>query len=561
MHNVLICQDLMRFYRPSQIQDCCMFKLDVKKAYDTVSWGFMSDFMTQMGFPKHFIDLIMTCITSPQYSLMINGVPSPLVRPGRGLRQGDPLSPLLFTLCMEYFTRMMKRVSMEEGYKFHPLCRRVGLNNLCFADDILMFSRGDMHTITLNLAGLKLFAQATGLEISAAKSEMFCAGVEKGMVDRIQALSGFKVGRLPFTYLGVPMSPKQIHPNDCEKLVDKMCAKIKVWSSRNLSYAGRLQLVNSVLLSICSYWCQIFLLPKSIIHKIIGVCRSFLWHGTSSSKRMCPVSWEEICLPKHEGGLGVRNILHWNTAAVGKHVWAIARKKDNMWVRWVHSIYIKDQDWNTYKPTQICSWVWKSFCNIKDILLAAQVDLQLHKYSIKKVYDMLRPTGPTIHWDKVIWNTAAIPKHQFTTWLAYKQRLLTKDRLAKMGIMEDQTCCLCRNGYESHVHLFFECDYSKACMALIANWVGLQVSQQQLQHLTQRVARNCKGSKLRRQVYSAIISALVYYIWRARNEKLWNNHGWTVEQVTQEIKYNVKIRLLYVNRGNKSRDNQWLANL
>ncbi|KAL2921921.1 hypothetical protein RDABS01_013412 [Bienertia sinuspersici] len=255
MHNVLICQDLMRFYRPSQIQDCCMFKLDVKKAYDTVSWGFMSEFMIQMGFPKHFIDLIMICISSPQYSLMINGIPSPLVRPGRGLRQGDPLSPLLFTLCMEYFTRMMKRVSKEEGYKFHPLCRRSSLNHLCFADDILMFSRGDMHTIVLNLAGLKLFAQATGLEISAAKSEVYCAGVDKAIVDRIQALSGFKVGSLPFTYLGVPMSPKQMHPNDCEKLVDKMCAKIKMWSSRNLSYAGRLQLVNSVLLSISSYWC------------------------------------------------------------------------------------------------------------------------------------------------------------------------------------------------------------------------------------------------------------------------------------------------------------------
>ncbi|KAL2933787.1 hypothetical protein RDABS01_016906 [Bienertia sinuspersici] len=465
MHNVLICQDLMRFYRPIQIQDCCMFKLDVKKAYDTVCWGFMSDF------------LIMICISSPQYSLMINGIPSPLVRPGRGLRQGDPLSPLLFTLCMEYFTRMMKRVSMEEGYKFHPLCRRSSLNHLCFADDILMFSRGDMHIIVLNLAGLKLFAQATGLEISAAKSEVFCAGVDKAIVDRIQALSGFKVGSLPFTYLGVPMSPKQMHPNDCEKLVDKMCAKIKVWSLRNLSYAGRLQLVNSVLLSISSYWCQIFLLPKSIIHRIIEVCRSYLWHCTSSSKKMCPVSWEEVCIPKQEGGLGVRNLLHWNTAAVGKHVWAIAQKKDNMWVRWVHSVYIKDQDWNTYKPTQICSWVWKCFCSIKDKLLAAQVDLLENKYSIRKVYDILRATNPKIHWDKVIWNTAAVPKHQFLTWLAFKQRLFTKDRLAKIGILEDQACCLCNNGDESHLHLFFECDYSKACMAMVANWVGLQYPQ------------------------------------------------------------------------------------
>ncbi|KAL2938255.1 LINE-1 retrotransposable element ORF2 protein [Bienertia sinuspersici] len=228
MHNALICQDMMRFYRPSQIQDCCMFKLDVKKAYDTVSWGFMNDIMTELGFPEHFIRLIMVCITSPQYTLMINGVPSPLVTPSRGLRQGDPLSPLLFTLCMEYFTRVMKKVSLLPGYRFHPLCRQLQLNHLCFADDILMFSRGDINTVTMNLAGLELFSQSTGLMISAAKSEFFCAGVDSNTIQRIKALSGFSLGRLPFTYLGIPMSPKQIHPSDCEKLTDKMCARIKM---------------------------------------------------------------------------------------------------------------------------------------------------------------------------------------------------------------------------------------------------------------------------------------------------------------------------------------------
>ena len=146
----------------------------------------------------------------------------------------------------------MKKISVMEGYKYHPLCRRIGLNHLCFADDILMFSKGDLNTIILNLAGLKLFTDTTGLEISAAKSEIFCAGMDSLIINRIQELLGFKRGKLPFTYLGVPMSPSKIRPDDCERLVDKMCAKIRTWSLRNLSYAGRLQLVNSVLMSICS---------------------------------------------------------------------------------------------------------------------------------------------------------------------------------------------------------------------------------------------------------------------------------------------------------------------
>ncbi|KAL2943828.1 hypothetical protein RDABS01_032175 [Bienertia sinuspersici] len=561
MHNALICQDLMRFYRPSQIQDCCMFKLDVKMAYDTVSWGFMADFMKEIGFPTHFIELIMVCITSPQYSLMINGIPSPLIKPSRGLRQGDPLSPLLFTLCMEYFTRIMKKVSLEEGYKFHPLCKKLDLNHLCFADDILMFSRGDIHTVTLNLAGLQIFSRSTGLEISAAKSEVYCAWVATDILHRIRDLSGFKVGKLPFTYLGVPMSPKRIQPHECEKLVDKMCAKIKVWSSRNLSYAGRLQLVNSVLMSISTYWCQIFLLPNSVIQNIIGVCRAFLWHGTAISNKMSPVSWEEVCKPKQEGGLGIRSLVHWNTAAVGKHVWAIAQKKDNLWVRWVHTIYIKDTEWRTYAPTQICSWVWKSFCKIKDILIQAQVDMTQRRYSIKKVYEVLRPTGTKVYWDKAVWCKAATPKHQFITWLGVRQRLMTRDRLIRMGLATENSCCLCNRGVESHSHLFFDCEFSRNCWKQILEWLNAKVQHYQLQQMIQWIARSCKGDRIRRQAFCAAVTAMVYALWRARNDLLWSNKPWTVDQVVDEVKFSVKNRILFVNRNSNRLNGSWFQNL
>ena len=119
---------------------------------------------------------------------------------------------------------------------------------------------------------------------------------------------------------------------DCDCLIDKMTSKIKIWSSRNLSFAGRAQLVNSVLMSICVYWSQMFLLPSAILKKINAVCRSFLWFGTYDDSRPGAVAWDNLCQPKAQGGLGFRNILIWNQAAVGKQVWAIAQKQDNLWV-------------------------------------------------------------------------------------------------------------------------------------------------------------------------------------------------------------------------------------
>lgn len=278
---------------------------------------------------------------------------------------------------------------------------------------------------------------------------------------------------------------------------------------------------------------------------------------------MCPVAWEEVCKPKHEGGLGIRSLMHWNMAAVGKHIWAIAQKKDNLWVRWVHTIYIKNRNWVEYSPTQICSWVWKGFCRIKDQLVSAGVDIMSSNYSIKKVYETLRPKGEKTHWGKAIWCTAAVPKHQFLTWLAFKQRLLTRDRLKKMALIEDQWCCLCDTGVETHSHLFFECPFSKACYDQVTNWLGLNLRSRSLQHVVGWIARSSKGSKLKRQVYSAALNAMVYLIWAARNDQMWNKHKRNVERIIKEVRYIIKNRIPFVNNNfdRNIDDSSWFHSL
>lgn len=151
-------------------------------------------------------------------------------------------------------------------------------------------------------------------------------------------------------YLGVSISTKKLSAINCGKLVENMVIKIRVWSSRN---------IYSVLLSISVYWSQIFLLPKAVLKQVTSICRSFLWTDTCNSFKPWYVSWDDTCKPKSHGGLGFRAITHWNMAIVGKLVWDIALKADNLWMNWIHDRYIKDHEWNSYDAPQNANWVAK----------------------------------------------------------------------------------------------------------------------------------------------------------------------------------------------------------
>lgn len=214
----------------------------------------------------------------------------------------------------------MKWITILEGFQFHRKCKELGLNHLCFADDMQLFCKGEFASIKLMLKGLLMFSEASELTTNAGKSNIFNVNMEKESLEDICELTGYAEETVSFKYLGVPISSKRLSIVDCEILVDKLISRIKRWGTRNLSYVGRAQLVNSVLLHIHVYWSSIFLLPKKVLKSITAACRNFLWSGQVHTTKSPLIAWETVCLSKKEGGLDITECMRWNEAAIAKYV-------------------------------------------------------------------------------------------------------------------------------------------------------------------------------------------------------------------------------------------------
>lgn len=148
---------------------------------------------------------------------------------------------------------------------------------------------------------------------------------------------GLSVGSLPFRYLGVPLSAKKLSVAQCQPLLNKMLAKVNHWIAKFLSYAERLQLIKSVMIVIQSFWSQIFPLPKTIILKIETIIFSYVHEKMKATGRHWWPRNNYICWPKSAGGMNFTNILVWNRAVILKHLWNLCKKKDRLWIQWMHS--------------------------------------------------------------------------------------------------------------------------------------------------------------------------------------------------------------------------------
>lgn len=207
----------------------------------------------------------MALVTSSSFSILVNGSPSKIFIPSRGLRQGDPLSPFLFILMMEGLGRLIKQAKAEGKIKGLQLSENgQTLTHQQFVEDTMLQGVPTVKSLAYKQLLID-FGMATGMEVNLFKSKIFVFNINIVIQRNISRILGFQRDSLPLQYLGVPLTAKPLHKSIWEPVINKMQDKIRNWTIRSLNLAGRLVLTKVVLQSIPFFMLSTFPAPKGVL--------------------------------------------------------------------------------------------------------------------------------------------------------------------------------------------------------------------------------------------------------------------------------------------------------
>ncbi|XP_059294807.1 uncharacterized protein LOC132047845 [Lycium ferocissimum] len=375
LHNVLIWLDLLRHYNRKNASSRCLMKIDLRKAYDMVSWEFLEEALTGFGFPDKFIQWIMICVSTTKFSVKISGERHGYFAGKRGLR------------CL-------KTMSNLPDFRFHPMCKSLQLTHLIFADDLMIFCKGNVSSVSRAMEALAHFSAATGLVANMDKSSIFLAGVDDSTRDQLLARTGF---------------------TSILKEVDKIC-RVYMW--------GRTEEKQKVALVSWERICY----PKK--QGGLNIKSSRDWNIASVGKLL----WQLIMCKE---SLWV------------KWVYGIYMK-DNINI-WEHKPPI-DCSWYWKKLNSLKARMQGWYVQGRYHLT------ERGEYTITRSYLAIVGQEVRLRTTDLIWTSMAQPKHRFLAWLAVQGRLLTKERMLKLHIQVDEVnCCLsAAQVMETTAHLFVE---------------------------------------------------------------------------------------------------------
>jgi hypothetical protein len=416
-------------YAKKMGKDCLIFKVDFEKAYDSVDWDFLDYMLGRFGFSDKWRSWMKACVCGGNLSVLVNGSPTNEVHIKRGLKQGDPLAPLLFLLVAEGLGGLMRKA--VEMSKFQPfLVGRNGLpiSLLQYADDTLCIGGATVENLWVLKAVLRGFEMVSGLKVNFWKSCVMGINVDNEFLVMAAEFLNCRIGRFPFKYLGLPVGANPRKMSTWEPMLNVIRGRLGAWGNKYVSLGGRIVLINAVLNAIPTFYLSYLKLPKKVWKELVKIQRVFLWAGLSKHSKTCWVKWDMICRPKKEGGLGVRDLRLVNISLLAKWRWKLLTRDNDVWKDVVVARYGLDvlgkKNLGEIDVTRLGSTWWKDICTLdKDSL-----------WFINGIGKKLGNGQSTMFWNEV-WIGNQSLRHMFPRLFGISMQ--RDEVIGRMGMLEE----------------------------------------------------------------------------------------------------------------------------
>ncbi|KAK1606249.1 hypothetical protein QYE76_029922 [Lolium multiflorum] len=308
-----------------------LLKLDIEKAFDSVSWDFLLEVLEARGFGQNWRNWISAILATASTRILINGELSDKIWHRRGLRQGDPLSPLLFVLVMDVLPALLLAADIKGALK--PIGSQLPrFRASLYADDVIMFINPCHDEVAATRRILDAFGEASGLRTNFAKSTISPIRCQDTPLQPLVLESNCQIAELPCTYLGLPLSVKRLTRAQLQPAIDKILNKMASWNTIS-SAAGRLTLLLSVVYAMPIFQILAVHPPAWFIKRIDKAARGFLWANKESAPgAKCLVGWKQICKPKMYGGLGIPDLAARSIALRCRWLWQTWMCPNKPWV-------------------------------------------------------------------------------------------------------------------------------------------------------------------------------------------------------------------------------------
>ncbi|WCJ18876.1 RNA-directed DNA polymerase (reverse transcriptase)-related family protein [Euphorbia peplus] len=348
-------------------------KLDMSKAYDRVEWEFIREMMLRLGFPAPWVQLVMQCVTKVKYNVVSGKHVVGPILPGRGLRQGDPLSPYLFIICAEGLSLYLSRLEWEGRIRGCVVADQApAISHLFFADDSYFFFGANREEAMAIKECLSDYERASGQKINLSKSSIsFSRHCPILACQETSEILGVTTVALPDRYLGLPSVVGRSRTQVFGYVEDAVKTRLNSWKARFLSRAGKEIMLKSVIQSLPTYVMSLFQFPKSLCEDLEKLMNAFWWGSDGTGKGSLHwKSWDKLCVPKKYGGMGFRKLFQFNVALLAKQGWRILSNPSSLVARVFKACYFPDCSFLDATLKEGPSFIWRSLMGAQDLLKA-----------------------------------------------------------------------------------------------------------------------------------------------------------------------------------------------